>query len=291
MLKKFFTKKQSKEICLYLGSKQVVICHRESGRVTLLAKKKVDSESQWEALFLTLVDECKLSGNQVSVVLGRSFYETFEVEKPKLADSELLASLPFAIKDLVSESVFDLVVDYFDMPLQQRKGEQIMVICVPKKRVISIRDMVLSAGCKLTSITTEELALTRLLGEHNEANILLSQHDNELLLTVVKDGQLYFSHRVRGFNELIALPLEEVEDTLLDGLSLEIQRALDYISSQLRINAIGGLYIAIACPDIKQLSEKLGNYLARNVQPFKEDEQYDFLSIVAYGGLVAESKQ
>jgi len=291
MLKKLFAKKISKEFSLYLGSKQVAICHRESGRATLLVKKKIDSENQWEDVFLTLVDEYKLAGCQASVVLGRSFYETFEVEKPKLADSELLASLPFAIKDLVSESVFDLVVDYFDMPLQQRKGDQIMVISTPKSRVLRIRDMTLNSGCKLTGITTEGLALTRLLGEHSEANILLSQHDNELLLTVVKDGQLYFSHRIRGFNELIALPLEEVEEALLDGLSLEIQRALDYISSQLRISAIGGLYLAIVCPDIKQLAEKLSTYLARNVLPFKEEDQYDFSSIVAYGGLSMEINQ
>jgi len=288
MLKKLFTKKKQKQISLYLGDKQIVICHREDGRPALLAKKQLNSEAQWEEVFLALVDEYSLSGNKVSVILGREFYETIEIEKPKLDDSELLASLPFAIKDLVSESVFDLVVDYFDMPLQQRKGEQIMVICTPKKRVLQIRDMVLGADCKLTRISTEELALSSLLGEHSEANILLSQQNNELVLTVVKEGKLYFSHRVRGFNELVVLPLEDVEDTLLDGLSLEIQRALDYISSQLRINAIGGLYIALVCPDIKQLSEKLGSYLARNVQPFGEDKQYDFTSIIAYGGLMME---
>jgi len=290
MLKKLFSKKTKKEISLYLGDKQIVICHQQEGKVTLLVKKKVDSEEQWKAVFLALADEYKLSGQHVSVVLGRDFYQTFDIDKPKVAESELLASLPFAIKDLVSESVFDLIVDYFDMPLQQRKTEQITVVCLPKKRVLMIRDMILETGCKLASITAEELALSKLLGEHSEANILLSQQYNELLLTVVKEGQLYFSHRVRGFNELVALPLEEVEEALLDGLSLEIQRALDYISSQLRINAIGGLYIALVCPDIKQLSEKLGGYLARNVQPFGEDEQYDFLAIAAYGGLIVESE-
>lgn len=290
MLKKMFGKKTGKEISLYLGDKQIAICGQREGRITLLAKKAVRSEGQWSDVFLALLNEHQLVGSEISVVLGREFYQTFDIEKPNVEEAELLASLPFSIKDLVSESVFDLVVDYFDMPFQQRKGEQVTVICSPKSRVLMIRDMILGAGCKLNGITTEELALTRLLGEHSEANILLSQQNNELVLTVVKEGQLYFTHRVRGFNELVALPMEEVENALLDGLSLEIQRALDYISSQLRINAIGVLYIALVCPDIKLLAEKLGTYLARNVQPYG-DEQYDFLSIIAYGGLIAEEQK
>ncbi|GLS89485.1 MSHA biogenesis protein MshI [Psychromonas marina] len=258
--------------------------------MTLLAKKTVQSEKQWAEIFSALVSELQLSGNQVSVVLGRDFYQTFDIEKPKVDESELLTTLPFSIKDLISESIFDQVVDYIDVPFQPRKGEQVTAICLPRTRVLMIRDMILAAGCHLQSITIEEVALTHLLGVHEEANILLSQQQNELVLTVVKQGQLYFTHRLRGFNELLPLPLEQVEDALVDGLSLEIQRALDYISSQLRVNTIGALYLAVVCPDIKLLSEKLGVYLARNVLPYAEDEGYDFLSLIAYGALMGEEQ-
>jgi MSHA biogenesis protein MshI len=285
MFKKWFSKKIEKQISLYLGDKQIAICHLQAGQRVLLAKKEVNSESQWEETFIALVNKHQLQGYQVSVVLGREFYQTFVIDKPKVGESELLPSLPFSIKDLVSESVFNLVVDYYDMPFQQRKGEQITVICLPKTRVLMIRDMLLQSGLTLNGITIEELALTALIGTHEEANILLSQQNNELVLTVIKDGQLYFTHRLRGFNELLVLPLSEVESVLLDGLSLELQRALDYINAQLGINTVGALYLAVICPDIKLLSEKLGSYLARNVVPYGEYNQYDFLSILAYGGL------
>jgi MSHA biogenesis protein MshI len=291
MLKKWFSKKTQKQISLYLGDKQIVICDLQEGLPVLLAKKAVNSEGQWSEAFTALVNKHQLQGCQVSVVLGREFYQTFVIEKPKVEESELLSSLPFTIKDLVSESVFNLVVDYYDMPFQQRKGEQITVICLPKTRVLMIRDMLLKSALQLDGITIEELALAALLGCHNEANILLSQQNNELVLTVVKEGELYFTHRLRGFNELLVLPLADVENTLLDGLSLELQRALDYINSQLGINAVGALYLAVVCPDIKLLSEKLGVYLARNVQPYGEEDQYDFLSFLAYGGLTQETAQ
>jgi MSHA biogenesis protein MshI len=290
MRKHWFSKKTKKEICLYLGDKHIMICHLKENRPLLLAKKVVSSEAEWANVFGTLVNEHQLQGCQVSVVLGREFYQTFEIDKPKLDQPELIASLPFTIKDLVSESVFNLVVDYYDMPFQQRKGDQITVICLPKVRVLMIRDMLLKLGLQLKAITIEELALAALLGTHDEANILLSQQKNELVLTVVKEGQLYFTHRLRGFNELLALPLSEVESALLDGLSLELQRGLDYISSQLRINRIGTLYLAVICPDINLLSEKLGSYLARNVQPYGKGKEYDFLSIIAYGGLIEENE-
>ncbi|WP_413701264.1 hypothetical protein ACLKMH_06110 [Psychromonas sp. KJ10-10] len=294
MFKQWFTKKTKKEIGLYLSDKKMTLCHIKEGQPILIAKKTLNSEKQWPEIFSELANEHQLQGCQVSVVLGREHYQSFDIEKPKVNEAELLATLPFSIKDLVSESVFNLVVDYYDMPFQQRKGEQIKAICVPKLRVLAIRDMLLTAGLQLKSITIEELALSALLGTHSEANILLSQHGNELVLTVAKEGQLYFSHRLRGFNELIALPLEEVEDALLEGLSLELQRALDYISSQLRINGISTLYLALVCPDIDMLSEKLGSYLARNVKPYyigsAEHSTLDYLSIIAYGGLMGEQQ-
>ncbi len=286
IFKNVFSKKSQARISLYLGINRMALCHMYEGRAHLLAKTQITSESQWAESFDTFVHEHKLAGTEVSVVLSRDFYQTFDIEKPKIDESELLASLPFTIKDLVADSIFDLVVDYYDMPLQQHKGEQITAVCILKKRVIKIRDMVLKHAMTLKEITIEEMAVTRLLGNKEEADILLSQQNNELVLTVVKQGQLYFSHRLRGFNELLGRPLADVEGLLLDSLSLELQRALDYINSQLRVAAIGHLYLAVTCPDITLLAEKLGDYLARNVVPFGEPEQYDFNNILTYGLLM-----
>ncbi|MCG6200988.1 hypothetical protein [Psychromonas antarctica] len=286
MLKTIFSKKVQTKISLFLGINRIAICLLESGVTRLLAQATVSSDLKWPQAFAALVDEHKLHQAQVSVVLSRDFYQTFDIEKPKVEDDELMATLPFAIKDLVSESIFDLVVDYYDVPFQQHKGEQITAVCVPKQRVMSIRDMILIKGMKLKEIITEELALTRLLGVSEEVNLLLSQQKSELVLTVVKEGQLFFSHRLRGFNELLPQPLSEDENTLLDGLSLELQRALDYMSSQLRITSISHLYLALVCPDLALLAEKLGSYLGRNVQPFGEKDQYDFINIIAYGPLM-----
>ncbi|MDA7745860.1 hypothetical protein N8878_00825 [Psychromonas sp.] len=282
MFKNPFSNRVKKTISIYLGMHKVAICEEKNGQPTLIAGEFVQSDAEWEAVIKKLVIAHNLQWFNVSVVLSKDFYQTFDIDKPQLEEKELLATLPFSIKDLVSDSVFDLVVDYFDKPAQVRKKEQITVVCIPKSRVISIRDMLKNTELTLSVVTIEEMATCQLFENSGDANLLLYQHRNELVLSVVKNGQLYFSLRIRGYNELLPLPLDEVENVLIDGLSLEIQRALDYINSQLRIHTIGGLYLAIQCPDINLLADKLASYLDKSVQPFPEQYNYHFL--FAYGG-------
>lgn len=286
MLKSFFSKKIPATISLFLGMERLAICALEDDKISLLAQADISSDLQWEEVFTSFVIEHKLQKSQVSIVLGRDFYQKFDIEKPKVEESELMASLPFAIKELVTESIFDLVVDYYDRPFIPHKGEQITVVCISKQKIINIRDMVLKHAMLLKEITTEELALTRLLGNSDEVNLLLSQQNNRLVLTVIKEGQLFFSHHLRGFNERLMLPLNDPENRLLDDLSLELQRVLDYINSQFHLTSISHLYLAVVCSDIALLAEKLGQYLAKNVVPLGEKDQYDFTNIFAYGMLM-----
>ena len=287
LLKGLFSKQSTARISLYLANNRIAICHTDNNSVALLAQETISSESQWESVFTSLVKKYQLQHSEISVVLSRDFYKTFDIEKPNVADNELLASLPFAIKDLVSESIFDLVVDYYDRPVQ-RKGTQITTVCVAKNMVIKIRDMVLKEKIKLKDITIEELAITCLLEDSEQANILLSQYNNDLILTVVKNAQPYFSRRLRGLASQLPMQLDSPENTLVDDLSLEIQRVLDYINSQLSITKIEHLHLALTCPDINCLVDKLNGYLAINIVSFGDDGQYDFENIPAYGPLIAE---
>ena len=289
MFKNLLSTKPIASISLFLGMDRLALCIREDEQVTLLAQSAISSDSQWTEKFDSWVNEFKLQKYQVSVVLSRDFYQTFDIEKPKVADAELLASLPFAIKDLITDSIFDVVVDYYDRPLMPQKGEMITAVCIAKHKVLQIRDMLLKHNMRIKEITIEELALAQLLGKSEDVNLLLSQQSNELILTVVKNGQLFFTHRLRGFNDLLLRPFNEVEEELLDSLSLELQRVLDYINSQLRLTSIAHLYLALICQDIDVLSEKLALYLAKNVVPFGEKDQYDFNNILPYG-LLMEGK-
>jgi MSHA biogenesis protein MshI len=287
MFKGIFSKKPTTRISLYLAKNRIALCHIKNGQVESLAHESIFSEAQWETVFSSFVQQYQLQNSEASVVLSRDFYQTFDIEKPKVAESELLVSLPFAIKDLVSESIFDLVVDYYDRPLQ-RQSVKITTICVAKATIIKIRDMVLNEKIKLKNITIEELAITYLLEDSEQANILLSQYNNDLILTVVKNAHPYFSRRLRGLGAKLTTALDSTENTLVDDLSLEIQRVLDYINSQLGITKVEHLYLALTCPDINALVNSLNSYLTLKIVPFGDEGQYDFDNFPAYGPLIAE---
>jgi len=288
MFKTLFSKRSKKTISIYFGMNKVAICEYVNSQPVLIAGELIQSDDEWSITIKKMVNEYRLKNHNVAVVIGKDFYQKFDIDKPDLEEKELQATLPFLIKDLVSESVFDLVVDYFDKPEQVRKNPQITAVCMPKERVLQLRNLLSDNELMLKSITTEEIATSQLFESSHlfegseEANILLSQQGAEILLSVVKSGQLYFSLRIRGYNDLLPTPLTEGDNPLVDGLSLEIQRALDFINSQLQINTIGALYLALQCADIDLLSSKLTHYIGKQVTPFPSDYNYDFL--LAYGG-------
>lgn len=284
MFKNPFSKRVKKNISIFLSMQKVAICIENEGKPELVAGEAIKSDADWSGVIGKIVSKHHLQGFYATVVIAKDFYQTFDIDKPKLEEKELLATLPFSIKDLVTESIFDLVVDYYDKPGQVRKNDQISVVCIPKVRVIGVRDMLKENELTLAEITIEEMAICQLCELREEANILISQKEKELVFSVIKKGQLYFSLSIRGYNDLLPLPLalDEVDNALIDGLSLEIQRGLDYINSQLRINTIGTLYLALQCPDIALLAEKLNIYINQNVTPFPVQYNYNFL--LAYGG-------
>lgn len=308
MLKTLFSSPVEKTISLYLGMNKIALCKYEEGKPKLVAGEYIQSDREWATVLNKVLLANELKNHRVSVVISKDFYQTFDIDKPLVEEKELLGALPFTIKDLVSSSVFDLVVDYVDRPAQTRKNTQIMVVCIEQSRVVQIRDLLSQNGLTLNSMTIEEIATCQLFDclnkkhhdknkqkalKNNDANILIAQHEGELLLSVVKNGQLYFSSHLRGFRERLAMPLQDEENTLIEDLSLEIQRVLDFINSQLKVSAINTLYLAINCADLDLLSAKLSEYIAQNVKPFStlcddsfvdsNAHNYDFL--LAYGGL------
>jgi len=286
MFKSLLPKRIKKTMSLYLSMHKIAICEYKNNRPIFLAGEFIQSDAEWPLVLKKWVTEYRLQNYTVSIVLGKDFYQKFDLDKPELDEKELMATLPFAIKELVSESVFDLVVDYIDKPPQVRKKNQMTVVCINKHKVFNLRDMLSAHKLKLRTITIEEIAACQLFTYSEDVNILLSQQYNELLLSVVKERQLYFSLRIRGYNELLSDSLDGEDNILVDGLSLEIQRALDFIHSQLQISTITTLYLALQCSDIHLLSTKLSNYIGKTIKPFPTQYNYNFL--LAYGGFEQE---
>ncbi|MBP8127727.1 MAG: MSHA biogenesis protein MshI, partial [Aeromonadaceae bacterium] len=83
----------------------------------------------------------------------------------------------------------------------------------------------------------------------------------DVAVLAVYRGQLCFSRQLRGFAQLAEHAVGNVTPDLLDNLSLEIQRSLDYLVAQLKLPEAAQLHVAIAAPDLGGLVRHLaGNF-------------------------------
>ncbi|MGI2066989.1 MSHA biogenesis protein MshI [Shewanella sp. MF08487] len=180
---------------------------------------------------------------QLQLILASSLYQLLLTDKPNVDVTELPQALLWSVKDMVSLPVPQIHLDYFESPLASNK---INVVVVDKTKLVSMVQAMHEQNLQLAGIGIEELAMTNLFGDDNQARLVVSHNPGqELLLTVVKQGQLYMQRRVRGFTHLDKAPAEELAYGMADNLSLEIQRSMDYFESQLRQAPVASIELLV----------------------------------------------
>lgn len=169
----------------------------------------------------------------VVLVLSAERYQLLTIEKPAVPVTEIPQALPWLVKDLLPWPQDDLVLDYLD---DQASAQ-------PKIQVVAAQASYLQPLCKalnyrqknLISIVPDEWLAPHLLPKHPQAVLLLTQQPaQDLVVQIVRDGQLLVSRKLRGFSRISDYGLAELSNGMLDSLLLEVQRSLDYFEAQLR---------------------------------------------------------
>ena len=137
-----------------------------------------------------------LLSRQCHLVLNTQQSQMVQVAKPNVPDDEIVSALKWLVKDLVSISPDNMVLDYFDNPVVTGGKEHIHVVCAPLNELKKLVAAINQTNTEVASIVTEEFAFANLLPVQSEACLLVCQQPNEeILLLIVKQGQLYF-HRL-----------------------------------------------------------------------------------------------
>ncbi|MCE2572137.1 hypothetical protein [Motilimonas eburnea] len=256
----------NKVLGVYLRPDSVALAIVEKKQVSQLLTFPVSSSEQWLAALSEQVAKLGCKKHLAFVVLSQHFYQQVQIERPNVPDEELLASLPFAIKELVSEPLRDLVLDYVNVPAVPMMAERLNVIYSPKAVIQRVVSAVSEAGLKLQHIGVEELTLANLLDAKDETQMLIYQHSaDDVLISVVRNGALYFSRHLRGFQSLCQ-QTQVVDTFLLEGLGLELQRSLDYVVAQLKIADVNQIKLALPNEHVEQIARQIGESLGRNIQ-------------------------
>lgn len=225
----------------------------------------------WPHALKTYVEKEKLANTPCHVALSLRHYQILQVDKPKVAENELKQALRWAIKDLLPEQK-DLAVDYFDLPQQSSGGNKVNVVAIAAEQIKQISAGIVQSGLRLSSISVEELATCNLLAQQQEAVIALMQEPGEeVCLNIIKQGKLYFSRRLRGYESLPSLNVDELQLGIVDNLSIEIQRSMDYFESQLRQAPIKKLLVSLDTPHQQQLCDLIQQTILIPVNPYYPD--------------------
>ncbi|RHW76919.1 MSHA biogenesis protein MshI [Colwellia sp. RSH04] len=181
-----------------------------------------------------LQDQYNFSG-QVYLVLNEQQAQVVQVDKPSLAEEEIKGALKWQVKDLVTIAPDNMVLDYYDAPMMMSGKEKINVVCAPLTELKKLVHTINEQELEVTRIITQEFAFANLVPVKNEATLIVCQQpDQEIVIIIVKQGQLYFHRRLRGFAQLASKTEEELSLGVIDSLSLEIQRSTDYFERQLK---------------------------------------------------------
>ncbi|TAA45204.1 type IV pilus biogenesis protein PilM [Corallincola spongiicola] len=186
------------------------------------------------------------NASDCQLVVGPSYYHIVQVDRPAVDDAEIAQALSWAIKDLVPIAPENMILDYFELPVQPAGANKLNVVCADIQVLKPMVDGIHAAKLPLSGIAVDELTLPKLFPVTDEAQLLLVQQANEeLLLLIVKQGMLFFSRRIRGYDLLVSMTGEELRAGVVDNLSLEVQRSLDYFESQLRQAPVKQIVVAL----------------------------------------------
>ncbi len=237
-----------------------------AGEVNLPPQVKFDGRTWQETLKATL-SNVSASSLVVQVVLDAKHYQTYQIDKPSLPDNELASALPFLLKDLISERVSDIVADSTPMP----SANKLQVFVAPRKLVVSLRELLSEFNISLDRVLVEDEVWATSAGELNRFLLLQRSKQGQFKVSAFVDGHCTFQRTIRG----VTSPLTGVASSALqlDGLALELQRSIDYLSSQLRSTPLHHMKVCCDDDDQAEVAQALSERLNVKVSPLTDTSE------------------
>ena len=285
-LLQFFSKPASKQqLGVSIGPSSSTFCYLNENNIAIYQESAFDlaiskhSENNESTLYV--IDSLKelLTKHQVSgnchVILSPSYYKIVQVDKPSVPLAEMAGALKWQVNDLVTIEVDDMIVDYFDAYTLAGTKPKVNVVCASKKFLTVMLGSIHQGDTKISTISTEEFAFLSLVPKQDDSVLLVCQQPNaEVVLLIVKNGQLYFYRRLRGFAQLSQQSQQELAMGTTDNLSIEIQRITDYFERQLKQSPIKLIQVIVPSDNEQYLVDQLAQNTDISVQLLALPEQY-----------------
>ncbi|GGD61822.1 hypothetical protein GCM10011357_16360 [Lacimicrobium alkaliphilum] len=233
---------------------------RQQNKLHWVLQQRLPIEN-WQQSLSQWVKQHQAAGTPCHLVFSTNRYQLMQVDRPAVEEQELIQALRWSAKELLASSE-EMSIDYFDLPAQPTGSNKVNLVAVPTALVKEVSEGITQSGLDLQTMGIEELSQCQLLESTEQAQITLMQEPGEeICLSIIREQKLYFSRRLKGYEQLSTYGLEQIQQGIAETLSLEIQRSMDYFESQLRQAQARKLLICIDTPFIEELSQTLQQML------------------------------
>nr|WP_136251343.1 biogenesis protein MshI [Ningiella ruwaisensis] len=243
-------------------AEQVLLCALKKGTSGLEWVLDASfTHKSWAQSLAEYVRTHKLQGTPCFFTLTSHWYKVHQVDRPDVSDEDILPALKWPLQEVLGTNT-EMVYDYADLPVQVAGQNKVMVVAIARKEVEKLSRAIYEAELVLESITVEELATTHLLDDSSDACIsLVQEHGEDVVLNIIKNKQLYFSRRLKGFENIASFTKAELDMGICDSLTVQIQRSMDYYESQLRQAPVKRILIKLDTPHMAHIC----NYIAETM--------------------------
>ncbi|WP_117236069.1 MSHA biogenesis protein MshI [Vibrio maerlii] len=225
------------------------------------------SGQPWEKVLETALSGLSLSGQSVSFVLSTQHYQTYQIDKPELPKEEWPVALPFLLKDMVAERVTDIVADAVELP----NSNKIQAYVIKLSLINQVLEVLNKFNITLGPIIPEGEVWGYVSNEHSDFMLLQRSVKDHFKVGAYVNHNATFQRAIRS----VVPPLTGTASSALqiDGLALELQRSVDYLSSQLKLTKINKLLLCCDEEEQAELAEQLAERLSVKVlvAPISED--------------------
>jgi len=240
-----------------------------------------DADGEWPDRAASHVTSMGLQQTPVSSVLAADAYQLQLVEMPNVPADELLQAVRWRLKDLIDFPLEEAVVELLEMPRHANPGNAPIAYAVVTRRSEVLRQIELMkrADLQMDVIDIPELCIRNiavLLPQDTDGVAFLHFTEDCGYLTITRKGVLHLTRRLdTGKRELAAEAADEFTlQERISGISLEVQRSLDYYESHYDCRPVTEIMLGPGA-GLDALPAALTDNLGLTVNPINLDDLFN----------------
>jgi len=234
-------------------------------------------DQNYAQTIVNLAQEQDVAGAICYIVLAHGMYQIAQIDKPNVPENEYSKALGFSAKDFFTISAENQLLDYYQNVSNIPNHNKLNVVACDKAVISPILEVLQEIDVKLIGISIEDITLTHFVDEEQANLIVFHNPGSQLLLGIVKNGQLCFSRHIHGYDNLHQLSEADFESGVLSNLGLEIQRSIDYAIGQLKLESVANIYVSVQNFDSESIVNTLQELFDIKVSILTSTENEDFV--------------